>query len=285
MPVQALLLLIAAAVLHTAWNYLVKKVRAKQIFTWWTLVIGCVFYIPLIWLHWPIPVQVWPYALASALAETIFFIALLRAYENGDFSLVYPIARGAAPAMLAIWALIFLGERPRPMGAAGLCVLIIGVTIVGGANLLKGRSTINVSLRGMSAALLISFWISVYSTIDGAAVRIMAPQSYAALVLTLTAVFLAPVIFSRYGTRAIAAELRENLLRIFAVAFMMLATFIFVLQAFTLSHVSYVAATREMSVILAAFVGWRFMGEEFGSIRTIGSVLIFLGILCIAVAG
>jgi len=285
MPVQALLLLIAAAVLHTAWNYLVKKVRAKQIFTWWTLVIGCVFYIPLIWLHWPIPVQVWPYALASALAETIFFIALLRAYENGDFSLVYPIARGAAPAMLAIWALIFLGERPRPMGAAGLCVLIIGVTIVGGANLLKGRSTINVSLRGMSAALLISFWISVYSTIDGAAVRIMAPQSYAALVLTLTAVFLAPVIFSRYGTRAITAELRENLLRIFAVAFMMLATFIFVLQAFTLSHVSYVAATREMSVILAAFVGWRFMGEEFGSIRTIGSVLIFLGILCIAVAG
>ncbi len=279
------MLLIAAAVLHTAWNYLVKKVRAKQIFTWWTLVIGCVFYIPLIWLHWPIPVQVWPYALASALAETIFFIALLRAYENGDFSLVYPIARGAAPAMLAIWALIFLGERPRPMGAAGLCVLIIGVTIVGGANLLKGRSTINVSLRGMSAALLISFWISVYSTIDGAAVRIMAPQSYAALVLTLTAVFLAPVIFSRYGTRAIAAELRENLLRIFAVAFMMLATFIFVLQAFTLSHVSYVAATREMSVILAAFVGWRFMGEEFGSIRTIGSVLIFLGILCIAVAG
>lgn len=279
------MLLIAAAVLHTAWNYLVKKVRAKQIFTWWTLVIGCVFYIPLIWLHWPIPVQVWPYALASALAETIFFIALLRAYENGDFSLVYPIARGAAPAMLAIWALIFLGERPRPMGAAGLCVLIIGVTIVGGANLLKGRSTINVSLRGMSAALLISFWISVYSTIDGAAVRIMAPQSYAALVLTLTAVFLAPVIFSRYGTRAIAAELRENLLRIFAVAFMMLATFIFVLQAFTLSHVSYVAAAREMSVILAAFVGWRFMGEEFGSIRTIGSVLIFLGILCIAVAG
>lgn len=279
------MLLIAAAVLHTAWNYLVKKVRAKQIFTWWTLVIGCVFYIPLIWLHWPIPVQVWPYALASALAETIFFIALLRAYEKGDFSLVYPIARGAAPAMLAIWALIFLGERPRPMGAAGLCVLIIGVTIVGGANLLKGRSTINVSLRGMSAALLISFWISVYSTIDGAAVRIMAPQSYAALVLTLTAVFLAPVIFSRYGTRAIAAELRENLLRIFAVAFMMLATFIFVLQAFTLSHVSYVAATREMSVILAAFVGWRFMGEEFGSIRTIGSVLIFLGILCIAVAG
>lgn len=279
------MLLIAAAFFHTAWNYLVKRVRQKQIFTWWTLITGCVFYIPLIWLHWPIPVQVWPYALTSAVAETIFFIVLLRAYEHGDFSLVYPIARGAAPAMLAVWALIFLGERPRPMGTVGLSVLILGVTIVGGASLLRGRSTVGVSLRGMSAALLISFWISVYSTIDGAAVRIMAPQSYAALVLTLTAVFLAPVIFSRYGSSVIFSELKDNFFRIFAVAFLMLATFVFVLEAFTFSKVSYVAATREMSVILAALVGWRFMGEEFGSIRTIGSVLIFLGILCIAVAG
>ena len=70
MPLQALLLLIAAAFFHTGWNFLVKRVVAKQIFTWWTLVVGCLFYIPLIGLHWPIPPGIWLYAVASALAET-----------------------------------------------------------------------------------------------------------------------------------------------------------------------------------------------------------------------
>jgi drug/metabolite transporter (DMT)-like permease len=285
MPLQALLLVIVAAFFHTGWNYLVKRVKEKQIFTWWTLVIGCLFYIPLICLHWPIPVKVWPYAISSAMVETIFFIALLRAYELGDFSLVYPVARGAAPAMLAVWALLFLGERPAPTGIAGLLIIIVGLTLVGGAALVSGRTSVKLSAQGLFAALFISFWISVYSVIDGAAVTIMAPRGYAGLVLLLTALFLAPVIFSRYPSRAIFAELRSHWSRMLSVAFLMLATFIFILEAFKLTRVSYVAATREMSVILAALAGWQFMGEQFGLIRTAGSVLIFLGIVCIALAG
>jgi drug/metabolite transporter (DMT)-like permease len=285
MPLEALLLLIVAAFSHTGWNFLVKRVREKQIFTWWTLVTGCIFYIPLIWFYLPIPVDVWPYAISSAIVETIFFITLLRAYEHGDFSLVYPVARGAAPAMLAVWALIFLGERPRPAGVAGLLVVIAGLILVGGAGLIGGKTTIRLSAQSLLSALFISFWISVYSLIDGTAVKVMAPRAYAGLVLTLTAIFLAPVIFSRYQSRAVFAELRSHWFRILSVAFLMLATYIFVLEAFKLAKVSYVAAIREMSVILAALAGWQFMGEQFGLVRTAGSILIFLGILCIALAG
>ena len=285
MPLQALLLLIVAAFSHTGWNFLVKRVREKQIFTWWTLVTGCIFYIPLIWLSGPIPVDIWPYAISSAIVETIFFIVLLRAYEHGDFSMVYPVARGAAPAMLTVWALLFLGERPEPAGIAGLLIVITGLIFVGGAGLIAGRTTIKLSAQSLFSALFISFWISIYSVIDGAAVRVMAPRGYAGLVLTLTALFLAPVIFSRYEARAVFAEFRSHRFRILWVAFLMLATFIFVLEAYKLAKVSYVAAIREMSVILAALAGWQFMGEQFGVIRTVGSVLIFFGILCIAFAG
>lgn len=187
--------------------------------------------------------------------------------------------------MLAVWALIFLGERPEPAGIAGLVIVIAGLTLVGGAGLIGGKTTIRLSAQNLFSALFISFWISIYSTIDGAAVRVMAPRAYAGLVLTLTAIFLAPIIFSRYPSRAVFAELRSHWFRILSVAFLMLATFIFVLEAFKLAKVSYVAATREMSIILAALAGWRFMGEQFGLIRIAGSVLIFLGILCIALAG
>lgn len=285
MPIQALLLLIAAAFLHTGWNYLVKRVVAKQIFTWWAIVVGCLFYIPLIWLHWPVPTEIWLYASASALTETLFFISLVRAYEFGDFSLVYPVARGAAPAMLSIWALLFLGERPTPGGTAGLLILIAGLTLVGGASLIVRRASTRVSFEGLCAALLIAFWISVFSVIDGAAVRHWAPRGYCGLILSLTALFLTPVIFSRHAPAAIFAELRANFFRIVCVAVLMLVTYVFVLEAYTLAKVSYVAAIREMSVILGAVAGWRLMGEEFGMIRTAGSILIFLGILCIAIAG
>lgn len=285
MPIEALLLVFLSALLHTWWNYFVKTVREKQIFTWWTLAVGCVFYIPLIMLNWPIPSAVWPYVAGSALAEAIYFIVLIRAYQHGDFSLVYPVARGAAPAMLTVWAVLFLGERPEPGGFAGLSVLIIGLILVGGAGLLTRRTSFSVGVSELCPALVISFWISVYSVLDGAAVRIMAPESYAGLVLAITAMLLTPIVISRYGIRAIAEEFHLNWVRIVAVAFMMLLTFILVLEAYRIGKVSYVAATREISVILASLVGWRLMKEEFGRIRTAGSVLIFLGILLIAITG
>lgn len=285
MPIQALLLVFAAAVMHTAWNYLVKTVTDKQIFTWWTLVVGWLLYVPLILIDWPIPPVIWPYAIISALVETTYFIVLIRAYEHGDFSLVYPIARGAAPAMIAVWALLFLGEQPGAWGAAGLSVLIIGLTIVGGAGIITGRKNVRVSIEGVSAALFLSLCISVYSTIDAAAVRIMPARSYAFLVLAITAVFLAPVIFSRFEGRAVLAGLRKHPVRIAVVAFIMPVAYFLVLGAYELTKVSYVAAGREVSVIIAALAGWLLMGEEFGPVRTAGAALIFFGIILIAVAG
>ncbi len=285
MPVQALLLVFTAAIMHTAWNFLVKRVTEKQVFTWWTLIAGWLLYFPLIWIDWPIPPAIWPYAIISALVEAAYFVALVRAYEHGDFSLVYPIARGAAPAMIAVWALLFLGEQPGVWGTAGLTVLIIGLTVVGGAGILTGRGAVKVSAESVPTALFLAFCISVYSAIDAAAVRMMPARSYAALVLVITSIMLAPILYSRYGTRAILAGFRKYPVRIFAVAFVMPVAYILVLNAYKLTKVSYAAAGREVSVIIAALAGWLLMGEEFGPIRTIGAALIFFGIMIIAVSG
>ena len=133
MPPVALALLITAAALHTSWNLLVKRAREKQIFTWWAMVVGTALFAPLLAFSAPLPDSIWPYVLASALVEMIYYLALLRAYSIGDFSLVYPLARGAAPAFLALWAALFLGERPSAGGLAGLTLLLIGLLLVGGA--------------------------------------------------------------------------------------------------------------------------------------------------------
>jgi multidrug transporter EmrE-like cation transporter len=130
----ALLLVLVAAVMHTGWNFVVKQVADTHVFTWWALVVGALVYLPLLVQGLPIPAQIWPYAIASALLEAAYFMALIHAYDRNDFSLVYPIARGAAPAFLTIWGALLLGESPHPVGISGLAVLLIGLLVVGGGS-------------------------------------------------------------------------------------------------------------------------------------------------------
>jgi drug/metabolite transporter (DMT)-like permease len=101
----------------------------------------------------------------------------------------------------------------------------------------------------------------------------------------LTAVCITPVVLARYGFRTVATVWRAHWRGICGVGFLMLLTYMLVLQAYALARLSYVGALREVSVVFAALAGWRWLKESFGVVRTIGAILIFLGMLVIALAG
>ncbi|HST20315.1 MAG TPA: EamA family transporter [Blastocatellia bacterium] len=284
MPLTALILVIAAATMHAGWNLIVKRVGEKQIFTWWALAFGALINLPLLAVN-TIPASVWPYALASAVVEAAYFMILIRAYSQGDFSQVYPIARGAAPAFLAVWAMLFLGERPEPAGIIGLILLLAGLIVVGGGRFWSKPRAVALNASAIVAALAVALCISIYSAIDAAAVRIMSPAAYNVLVLGLTALFITPVVMMRYGYRSVIVEGRAEWPRIMAVGVLLLLAYLFVLQAYSMARASYVGALREVSVVIAALAGWRLLGEGFGARRTAGAVLIFSGIIVVAVAG
>jgi drug/metabolite transporter (DMT)-like permease len=281
----ALMLLLAAAALHAGWNLLVKRAGEKQVFTWLALVLGPACFAPFVLFGASFPSGIWPYVIASALLELIYFIALTYAYGKADFSLVYPLARGAAPALLAVWAALFLGERVGPGGLLGLALLILGLMVVGGAAWWARRDAAVPDLSGVAAALGVACCISLYSAVDGAAVRLTEPLPYIVLVMGLTATLLTPPILARYGQQAVVAEWRANWTRIVLVGVATMFAYIFVLQAYAIASVSYAGAIREISVVFGALAGWRWLGEGFGLPRTIGALLIFLGILVIAVMG
>ena len=140
-------------------------------------------------------------------------------------------------------------------------------------------------MGAIGAALLVAVCISIYTVIDGAAVRFVDPSPYTVLVLGLSAVLTTPAVLVRYGRQALLVEWRANWLRIILVGALMMITYILVLHAFALAQVNYAGAIREISVVFAALIGWRWLGEEFGMLRVIGAFLIFSGILVIAVAG
>ena len=77
----------------------------------------------------------------------------------------------------------------------------------------------------------------------------------------------------------------SRLRRILAVGVLILLTYAMVLAAYSAGRVGYAGAIREVSVVFAALIGWRWLGEGFGSVRLVGALLIFAGIVMIAVAG
>jgi len=202
-----------------------------------------------------------------------------------------------------IIAVAILGERPQAGGVAGLVLLLAGLLLVGGAARRAARrqnalvlgaggtvaqprgNLMAFASSGTAAALTVACCISIYSVIDGAAVRIAPPIPYTVAVIGASALMMTPAVLARYGRQAVVAEWRANWARIVLVGILTLVTYALVLQAYALGRVSYAGAVREISVVFAALVGWRWLGEGFGGWRVTGALLIFAGILVIAIVG
>jgi drug/metabolite transporter (DMT)-like permease len=247
--------------------------------------VGSVGFLPLLLFRQSLPLQIWPYALSSAWVETAYFVLLATAYRKGDFSVVYPMARGTAPALLAIWSSLFLNESLEAMGVIGLIILVLGLVLIGSSSGWTQQQQVNLTKPGVGSALLVALFISLYSIIDGAAVRQADPMAYTVLVLGLTTVFTTPIIFKRYGWKVLAAIWRAYWFRITLVGCFMFVAYMLVLEAYVLAPVGYAGAIREVSVVFAALAGWLWLGEDFGAIRVIGAMIIFLGVFIIAIAG
>ena len=275
-------LVLTAAMLHASWNLLVKKSSNKYIFTWWSVIVGVVVFSPLL-LRADIQSPLWLYLFPSAVLEAVYFVVLSSAFEKGDFSLVYPIARGAAPIFLLLWSTIFLQERPSERGLVCIAAIVAGLVLVGGSeSLFKERRLQNRS--AIVLALFVSFLISLYSIIDAAAVRQVDPLPYIILVFSLTALLLTPFMVRRYGWAVLKQGFLEDRKHIAFAGIMSVAAYLLTLFAYQRSKVSYVGAVREVSIVFGAFAGWVFLKEAFGKYRIVGACVIFLGILIMALS-
>ncbi|MBI1794717.1 MAG: EamA family transporter [Chloroflexi bacterium] len=283
MPLAAIGLLFVSAVLHTTWNLLLKQAGEKYVAIWWGMLIGSSLFLPVLFFTGLPAWEIWRLLLISVVFEIVYYIALSAAYNDADFSLVYPMARGSAPAMIAVWSVLFLREKLTTGGVIGLVIIILGLLVVGGSSFFHKHS--RPRLRGILFALLIAFSISIYSTIDGAAVKHTAPFPYAVLILFIAPALMTPFVIRRYGWAMLKDELVTHRLRLMVIGALSISAYLLALWAYSLAKVSYSGAVREVSVVMGAFAGWQFLGEKLGGMRVLGAAIIFSGILVIAIFG
>jgi len=284
MPVFAILLLLISASLHALWNLLLKQSQEKYIAMGWQVLISGVFaFLILIFTGLP-PRSMWLFAIISMILEAVYFILLSNAYSDHDFSLVYPIARGTAPALLMIWSVLFLREKLTAGGVLGICMVVCGMVIIGATSLIQNRGS-RFHFKGIITALAVALTISLYTLIDGTAVKNGPPLPYALTMFMFVPVLTTTYNVRRFGWEHFLSAWNGPRIPLITAAVLGVFAYLFALFAYSFAPLSYSGAIREVSVVIGSFLGWRFLGEKMGGIRVLGATVIFAGILVIAIFG
>lgn len=284
MSLFAISILLVSAVLHTAWNLLIKQAEDKYIVTFWMVTFGGVFALFALFFTGLPPHGMWLFAVISVCVEVVYFITLSYAYHDNDFSLVYPIARGAAPAFIALWAFLFLREQLTTGGVIGLALIIGGLVVIG-VNALTQAHVTRVHFKGVAVALFIAFLISIYSTIDGSAVKNGYAMPYVMTMFALVPFVISPFIFRRYGWARIKEVLVKQPVQVPMAGVLGVLAYLMAVFAYSIAPLSYAGAVREVSVVFGALTGWWLLNEKLGGVRVFGAFVIFAGVLMIAVFG
>ncbi len=285
----ALGIVLASAFLHAGWNYLLKKSERKIVFIWWFLLISAILYIPMFLYYLPkftIPLEGWYCIVATGLIHGVYFWCIGGAYQRGDLSLVYPLARGAGPLFIPVLAVILLKEEIFPLGMLGISLIIVGIYCIH----LRSFSRLAVlepfrALRGGASlwALFTGLSIACYSLVDKVGVGLVYPPVYIYLMLLITWLVITPWVLIR-ERHWLKSEWQCRKGSIVAVGFLSGFTYLMILFALTMSKVSYVAAVREVSIVLSAYCGVVLLKEKQGRQKMIGAVLITAGVVAIGLS-
>jgi len=284
MPISALILLFISASMHAMWNFLLKSSDEKYIAMGWQVILSGLFSLGFLFFTGLPPRSMWGFAILSMTLEAIYFILLCSAYSDHDFSLVYPIARGAAPALLVLWSAIFLREQLTVGGYVGLAFITGGIMVIGATTLIQSNGE-KPHLRGISTALLVAFIISIYTLVDGTAVKNGQALPYGLFMFSMMPFVTTPYLVRKFGWSHFADSWRKNRGYLLLGGVLGLVAYMMALFAYTFAPLSYSGAIREVSVVIGAFLGWRFLKEEMGGVRVVGSAIVFVGVMVIAIFG
>jgi drug/metabolite transporter (DMT)-like permease len=284
MSFLALALLLGSAILHALWNLLLKQSDRKYIAMAWQIILSGIMALAALFFTGLPPRSMWLFVVLSGILESIYFVLLTFAYTDHDFSLVYPVARGAAPALVVVWAALFLREIPSVGGLIGIALIVCGLAIIGATSLFQNGAG-KPKFRGILSALSVALVISIYTIVDGFAVKHGPALSYGLSFFMLMPVMTTPFIVRHYGWPELVSGLKAQPWKLLLVGLLGLVAYLAALFAYSIAPVNYSEAIREVSVVLGAFAGWYFLGEQMGKVRIVGAIAIFAGIVLIALWG
>jgi len=268
-----MLLVLAAAALHATWNALIKSGQDKFIETV-LLVMGAGVVSGIALLFVPRPATAsWPFLLASAAIHCVYFSLVAGAYRLGDLSVIYPIMRGTAPALTAIFTAIVLREEIGRGGWLGIALLCAGILWLARDGLRAARD----QRQGLIIGLLNALVIVAYTVVDGLGARAAeSALSYVLWMFFLNMLAFGVLALLRRSKAILAVPMRGWLKGIIA-GICSIGSYGIALWAMTQAPIALVAALRETSALFGTLLAALVLHERFGRARWVAAALITSG--------
>ena len=276
-PLSLYGLVLLSAVAHAAWNALLKSAGDRLLMMGAIRLVG-VTYGVVILPFVPRPSAVtWMWLALASVAVFVYYGLLIQSYRIGDMSLVYPIARGAAPILLALVAFFTIDERLDLLQIAAVSLTSTGILllVVG-----KGGDRIAIVL-----AIATGISIAAYSFFGALGVRVSADViGFQAWLEILTGLgllsFIAMRRWSAFGS-FIRVKYRTGL---FA-GILSVAGYLAYLAAAEVLPLGPVSALRESSVIFGTVIGAIVLREGFAARRIAAAIMVTSGVVALALSG
>ncbi len=265
---------LGSAFLHALWNSLIKigtsRMGAMVILSIGEVPIG----VAVILLRPSLDRAVAPWVLAAGCAHFFYKFFLTYAYERGDLSRVYPIARGAAPLVVGLLSGVFLTDIISPAEYAGIAVLGFGILLMARGVFAQGenRKLIPYALGSACAT-------ATYTMIDGSGARISGDAvAYVAWVFVVDGLLFAAGMLAWKGATILPRSRHAWGVGMIAAAASYGAYGVSV-WAMTIAPIAVVAALRETSILFAVLIGWLAFGETMTRGKALAAAVIVGGVM------
>ncbi len=269
------LIILLATIMHAVWNGMVKNHPDKVV-----AVSGIVFghvpasIIAIILLPAP-SVDCIPYIIASALIHQGYNWYLLSSYKIGDFTKVYPIARGFGPLVASIISILILGLVLDNLIILSICLICLGIMILGFFDQLSKKNS-----KIIEYSLFTGFFIGLYTLVDGYGARVsLSAITYMSWSFILIAIFF-PIVLKIKKQENIFTNVMVRANQIFWVGgTLSFIVYMIVVWGFTKAPIPMVGTLRETSIFFSIFIGYFFLNEKITSTKIFSIILILAGVV------
>jgi drug/metabolite transporter (DMT)-like permease len=268
------LAVLGAAFLHALWNALIKlgtsKVGGMVILSIVEVPIG----LTVVAVTPPIDSAAIPWVIAAGCTHFAYKFFLTYAYDRGDLSRVYPIARGAAPMIVALVGAVVLADAVSARQYLAIAVLAGGILLMA-----RGVFTSGEDRRLLPFALGSACATAGYTLIDGMGARVSGePLAYVAWVFVADGTFFTLGMLALRGRAVIPRDARAWALGSVA-STASYGAYAVSVWAMTVAPIAVVAALRETSILFAVLIGWLAFGERMTRDKAVAAGVIVAGVM------
>jgi len=267
-------LVILSALAHPAWNAIVKSANDRVMAMVAIRCVGLVLGLAVLpFVDWP-AAPAWKWLALTAVVQFGYYALLIRSYDIGDMSVVYPLARGLAPVLTTLAAFLVIDEALSAAQLGAVLLISLGIMVLS-----RGAGA---SRAAVGYALATGASVAAYSFSSGMGVRsggtVLGFQAWLEIVNGVVMLGFALLTRRRaaldYARHHSATGLLAGVLSVLG--------FLAYLAAAQSLPLGPVTALRETSVIFGAVIGSIVLKEGFGLRRIAAATMVVLGIALLA---